>query len=133
MPFVRCLDCADFVSTSARVCPRCGRPVPFSEAPAPLAYAASDTPFASEQLSGAYAPGAVRETTAVAWAPPPPEEVECPLCRLRTQNRSYCPRCETRLVPAGYLPPHHFPRVPVDYAGFGPRLGALLLDGLVLL
>ncbi|MFL5387016.1 MAG: RDD family protein [Longimicrobiaceae bacterium] len=60
--------------------------------------------------------------------------MECPLCRLRMKNRSYCPRCETqRLLPPEYLPPHEFPRVPVDYAGFGPRLGALLLDGLVLL
>lgn len=133
MPFIRCIDCSDFVSTSARACPRCGRPVPVVEAPAPPAYASSGIPAAPQSALQAYAPAAARETAAAAWAPPPPEEVECPLCRLRMQDRSYCYRCETRLVPAGYLPPHHFPRVPVDYAGFGPRLGALFLDGLVLL
>jgi uncharacterized RDD family membrane protein YckC len=37
------------------------------------------------------------------------------------------------MVPAADLPPHRFPRVPVDYAGFGPRLGALVIDAVVLL
>ncbi|HSU17523.1 RDD family protein [Longimicrobium sp.] len=59
--------------------------------------------------------------------------MECPECRLRTTNRTYCTRCNERLVPAAHLPPHRFPSTPVDYAGFGARFSAGLIDVVVLL
>jgi uncharacterized RDD family membrane protein YckC len=66
-------------------------------------------------------------------APPAPQELECPLCRLRHKSRTFCPRCEERLVEPRFLEPHRFPRVPVSYGSFGQRFGALIVDGLVLL
>lgn len=120
MPLAACPDCGDRVSTSARTCPHCGRPGPFGAEPAPqpVSYAVSA------------APGLAPRSAMDAFAAPP--ELECPVCRDRVR-RSFCSRCDQRALPPQQLPPHHFPRVPVEYAGFGARLGAALIDGLVLL
>lgn len=140
MPLTSCPDCGGKVSSAARSCPHCGRlsgepaqpwtqpPAdPMREYPAP-AYPAGYAPpaYAPARASG-YAP------VAYAPAPEPPQEKECPNCHVRSKTRGVCTDCELRLVPAGQLPPHRFPRVPVHYAGFGPRLGALLIDAVVLL
>jgi uncharacterized RDD family membrane protein YckC len=143
MPLVPCPDCQNKLSTSARSCPRCGRPGPFGEVAPPWSQAPAEYPapayppaghsgYPSAPYPTAGAPG----HAPVAYAPaprPPEEETECPFCRLRMKNRTICYRCETRLVPPNFLSPHRFPRLPVSYAGFGQRLGAMVIDMLVLL
>jgi uncharacterized RDD family membrane protein YckC len=71
----------------------------------------------------------------VAYAPAPtaPAELECPSCRVRLSNRTFCNLCEERLVEPRFLAPHRFPRVPVAYSTAGQRVGAYVVDGLVLL
>jgi len=141
MPLITCPDCTGKLSSPARSCPHCGRPGPFAqpsswtESPAP-AYPPAATPPARYEYAPepAYA-SAPQPYGSVAYAPAPPaeREAECPLCRTKYRNRTYCQRCEERLVEPSHLQPHAFPRVPVDYAGFGARFGALMVDGLVLL
>jgi uncharacterized RDD family membrane protein YckC len=43
-----------------------------------------------------------------------------------------CGRCDVKTVPIAFER-HEFPRVPVEYAGFGSRAGAILVDLLVVL
>jgi uncharacterized RDD family membrane protein YckC len=141
MALITCPDCTGTLSSSARSCPHCGRPGPFAEAPgwtqpAAPAYPETAAPPARYEYAPepAYA-SAPQPHGSVAYAPAPPaeREMECPLCRTKYKSRTYCQRCEERLVEPQYLAPHAFPRVPVDYAGFGARFGALIVDGLVLL
>jgi len=135
MSLTSCPDCGGKVSTSARTCPHCGRPS--DAAPQPSGYGVPQFPapgYRPGYAPGPYAPaGAAGYAAAYAAAPEPPQEKECPSCRVRHATRGVCGECELRMVPVSHLPPHRFPRVPVYFAGFGPRLGALLIDTVVLL
>lgn len=113
MPLIDCPDCGRQISDLAPACVHCGRPAGIAAPPpAPPAPAAP-----------------------AAWPEPAPAALVCPLCRVRyAANRTRCPECQKILLPAASpLARHGFPRVPVRYAGFGPRLGAGLVDLLVLL
>jgi uncharacterized RDD family membrane protein YckC len=126
MPLVTCPDCGRDVSPSATFCVHCGRPGPFtadaSHTPgAPGASPAPGAPYAS------HAPGAIPTTVRPI---PPAAEMRCPRCKM-TSTRATCARCDVKTVPIA-LDRHQFPRVPVEYAGFGARVGAMLLDLLAL-
>lgn len=134
MSLASCPDCGGTVSTSAPSCPHCGRPAGIPSQPP--AYPVREYPapdYPAGYSPAAYAPARTPGYASVAYAPEPPQEKECPNCRVRSRNRGVCADCELRMVPVSQLPPHRFPRVPVHYAGFGPRLGALLIDAVVLL
>lgn len=141
MALITCPDCTGKLSSAARSCPHCGRPGPFAEptawteTPAPAYPPAAAPPARYEYAPEPTYASAPQPYGSVAYAPAPPaeREAECPLCRTKYRNRTYCQRCEERLVDPSHLQPHAFPRVPVDYAGFGARFGALIVDGLVLL
>jgi uncharacterized RDD family membrane protein YckC len=138
MPLISCPHCLGKLSTAAASCPSCGRPnaARVDETPAswpqPSAYGQTAESAAGYGSAASSYGGAVEAPVTYA-APPVPQELECPLCRLRQKNRTLCSRCDERLVEPRFNPPHNFPRVPVDYAGTGVRLGALIVDGLVLL
>jgi uncharacterized RDD family membrane protein YckC len=135
MPLISCPDCLGKLSTEAARCPSCGRPNAARSDEAPASWS-QPSPYAAESAAsygsagGSYAT-AVEAPVAYAAAPPPPQELECPICRLRQKNRTFCSFCDERLVEPRFNPPHHFPRVPIDYADFGYRFGASALDGMV--
>ncbi|HSU17522.1 RDD family protein [Longimicrobium sp.] len=143
MALISCPACTGKLSSSAPSCPHCGHPGPFAEVPAPSwsetpAYSSPAQPSARYEnaaAGGGYGPPEASAFAPAAYAPAPaaPQELECPLCRVRHVNRTFCPRCEERLVQPRFLAPHRFPRVPVDYSTFNQRLAAYLLDALVLL
>lgn len=134
-----CPRCRGNVPMSARSCLKCGHRGPFNRSAQPqMPVAESPAPAYAEASSGAPLRVETLAPAPVAFAPQPtPQgERECPICRLRALNRNICPRCDDEdawMVASTHLPPHHFPRVPVDYAGFDRRVGAYLADSLVLL
>lgn len=136
MPLVSCPHCLGKLSTAAPRCPSCGRsnasrtedvPAPWSQSP-PYA-AGSATSYGS---AGGSSATVVEVPVGYAPAPGAPQELECPVCRLHQKHRTFCSFCDERLVEPRFNRPHHFPRVPVDYADFGQRWMAGFLDTLVL-
>ena len=137
MPLVSCPHCLGKLSTAAASCPSCGRPNDARTDEASASWS-PPSPYTTESAANYGSAGgpsttAVEAPVAYAAAPPVPQELECPICRLRQKNRTLCSRCDEPLVEPRFNTPHNFPRVPVDYAGFGPRLGAQFVDFLVLL
>ncbi|HEX8903262.1 MAG TPA: RDD family protein [Longimicrobiaceae bacterium] len=134
MALILCPKCTGKLSSEAHACPRCGQPGPFGETPRGWTETPASPSAYRYETAGGYATAVAQPQVQVpAVYAAPPDEMECPVCRLRLKNRRICPRCEGRLEVPMYLPPHSFPRVPVDYATFGDRLGAWIIDVLVLL